>query len=61
MLYVKMLREGGEGTWEIKQVDPDAKSAAEWCREIWMAAGWADATEAEYLAQNQSTSEESEV
>lgn len=51
MLFLKKLREGGDGSWEQVKVDPDAKSAEEWVREFYQSNGWAESTEAEYLEQ----------
>lgn len=39
--YVKKLREGTEGEWEVKQIETAN-------RDIWLADSWGDATKEEY-------------
>lgn len=54
MAYMKKLREGTEGEWEVIKID-DAD------RDVYLAKSWGDATEGEYNAQVEAAEAPEEV
>lgn len=50
-LFVKKLREGGEGEFEVIKLDPSQYTVEGLLLDVYMAKGWAEATEEEYEAQ----------
>ena len=50
-MYVKKLREGGEGAWEVVKLDPSQYTVEGLLLDVYLAKGWAESNEAEYLEQ----------
>ena len=51
MIYMKKLREDGDGEFEFIQLDPSQYTAEQLLHDSFEAKGWADATEDEYTSQ----------